>query len=67
MTSSAKGEGGFQIMTADDGRGGVFFAEDDVIFYNYFRANFWQFYYQIWIKVNQNFKNMKSFIFIKVQ
>ena len=29
-------------MTADDGGGG--FAEDDVIFYNHFRANFCQFY-----------------------
>ena len=34
MTSSAKG--GFQIKTADEGG----FAEDDVIFYNHFRANF---------------------------
>ena len=58
MTSSAKGGGGFQIMTADDGGGG--FAKDEVIFYNHFRANFCQFYYQIWIKVNHNFKNIKS-------
>ena len=42
-------------MTADDGGG---FAKDDVIFYNHFRANFCQFYYLIWIKVNQNLKNI---------
>ena len=35
--------GSFQIMTANDGGRG--FAEDDVIFYNHFRANFCQFYY----------------------
>ena len=38
MTSSAKGGGGFQIMTADDGGGGI--AENDVIFYNHFWAKF---------------------------
>ena len=42
---------GFQIMTGEGG-----FAEDDVIFYNHFRANFGQFYYNIFIKVNQNLK-----------
>ena len=31
-------------MTADDGGTGVL-AEDEVIFYNHFRANFCQFYY----------------------
>ena len=34
------GGGGFQIMTGEG-----FFAEDDVIFYNHFRANFCQFDY----------------------
>ena len=32
-------------MTADDGGGGGGFAEDDVIFYNHFRANFCPFNY----------------------
>ena len=48
--------GGFQIMTADDGGGG--FTEDAVIFYNHFRTDFCQFYYSIWIEVNQNLKNI---------
>ena len=50
-------------MTADDGGG--FFADDDVIFNNDFRANFCQFYYLIWIKVNQNFKNISIINFHK--
>ena len=46
-------------MTADaGGRVSFVVAEDDVIFYNHFRANFCQFYNLIWIKVNQNFKNI---------
>ena len=43
FTNDVIGLGGIQILTADDGGGG--FAEDDVIFYNHFRANFRQFYY----------------------
>ena len=37
--------GVFQIMTADDDGGWGLNAEDDVIFYNHFQANFCRFYY----------------------
>ena len=46
------------MMTADDRVRVFVVAKDDVIFYNHVRANFCQFYYKIWIKVNQNFKNI---------
>ena len=52
-------------MPADDGGGGGEVAEDDFIFYNHFRANFCQFYHLIWIKVNQNFKNISIINFHK--
>ena len=50
-------------MMADDGGRG--YAEDDVIFYNHFRANVCQFYYQIWIKLNHNLKNISIINFHK--
>ena len=47
-------------MTADDGGRGL--TEGDVIFYNHIRANFCQFYYLIWIKVNHNFNHKFSYV-----